>query len=196
MLRSADLPAGWSATEHVSSPDVPGVDESLARCLGVSVGLLDPNDPSKADSPDFSAANGSAIANSVGYEATVGRAQRLAAVLRSPKMAPCLNSAIKTYLAFRLTHPSSPSQSVPAGISLGQPTTTRLPFPTTGDSTVAYRFVVPVEGAGSPLDVYGDFVFAAKGRAGTVLSVESQGAPPDAALEQRLVATVVARITG
>lgn len=195
LLRLSDLPAGWTARPHATSPTVPGLDRRLAGCLGVSVALLNQNDPTTADSPDFSNANGGEISNSVGYEATVGRARQVIGVLRSPKMAPCLNSALKQFLTFSLSHPASPSQAVPPGISLGAATTNRLPFPTTGDATVAYRFDVPIEGAGSPLTVYGDFVFAAKGRAGTVLTAESQGAPPDRALEQRLVSTVVSRLT-
>jgi hypothetical protein len=195
VLRASDLPAGWTATPHTSGPGVPGLDKALADCLGVSVGLLNGNDPTNADSPDFSNANGGEIANSVGYEATVGRVHQLSALLQSVKMAPCLNSSIKAFLDYRLSHPASPSQSVPAGISLGRPATTRLGFPATGDVTVAYRFVVPVEGAGTPISVFGDFVFAAKGRAGAVLTVESQGAAPDQALEQRLVRTVAGRLS-
>lgn len=195
VLRLSDLPAGWSAGPHTGSPNVPGLDERLATCLGVSVGLLNDKDPTTADSPDFSNVSGGEISNSVGYEATVGRARQVIAVLRSPKMGPCLNSALRTFLTFSLSHPASPSQSVPAGISLGPSTTTRLPFPLTGDATVAYRFDVPIEGAGAPLTVYGDFVFSARGRAGTVLTFESQGAPPDAALERKLVATVVDRLS-
>ncbi|HET6810311.1 MAG TPA: hypothetical protein VFH50_04810 [Acidimicrobiales bacterium] len=194
VLRLSDLPAGWTATPHRASPSVPGLDKRLAACLGVSVGLLNGNDPTNADSPDFSNANGGEISNSVGYEVTVGRARRVTAVLQSPKMAPCLNSALRTFLTSSLSHPATPSQSVPTGIGLGDSTTTRLSFPTSGDATVAYRFEVPIEGAGSPLTVYGDFVFAAKGRAGTVLTVESQAAPPDRTLEQKLVSTVVDRL--
>lgn len=195
VLRLSDLPPGWAAAPHTRSPGVPGLGRRLAGCLGVNVALLNESDPTTADSPDFGKANGGEISNSVGYVATVGRAHQVIAVLLSPKMASCLNSALSAFLTFRLSHPASPSQSVPAGIGLGASTTTRLPFPPTGDATVAYRFSVPIEGAGSPLTVYGDLVFAAKGRAGTVLSVESQGAPPDRSLEQRLVSTVVTRLT-
>ncbi|HEX5268463.1 MAG TPA: hypothetical protein VFW24_16970 [Acidimicrobiales bacterium] len=195
VLRASDLPAGWTATPHTSGPSVPGLDKALADCLGVNVGILNGNDPTTADSPDFGNGNGGEIANSVGYQPTVGRAHQLSALLQSAKMAPCLNSSIKTFLDYRLSHPASPSQSVPAGIRLGRPTTTRLSFPPTGDVTVAYRFVVPIEGAGTPISVYGDFVFAARGRAGAVLTVESQGAAPDPALEQRLVRTVASRLS-
>ena len=194
VLRASDLPAGWTAGPHLSGPNVPGLDDRLAGCLGISTGLLVARDPTTADSPDFSTSGGGEIANSVGYQATTARARQLTGVFGSPKMAPCLNSAIKTFLAFSLSHPASPSQSVPAGISLGEPTTTRVPFSPAGDATVAYRFVVPIEGAGSPINVYGDFIFAAKGRAGTLLTVESQGAPPDSQLEQRLLAAVVSRL--
>jgi hypothetical protein len=160
----------------------------------VSVGLLDPKDPTSADSPDFSNANGGQITNSVGYQPSAGRTRQVVSVLRSPKMAPCLNSALTTFLTFRLSHPAGSGSSVPPGISLGPAATTVMPFPAVGDATVAYRFDVPVEGAGSPLTVYGDFIFAAVGRAGTLLTVESRGAPPDRTLEQKLVSAVVGRL--
>jgi hypothetical protein len=195
VLRLSDLPAGWTAGPHTKSPSVPGLDKRLAACLGVGVALLNENNPTTADSPDFSDVNGGEITNSVGYEATAGRAHQVTAVLRSPKMGPCLNSALRSFLSFSLSHPATPSQSVPAGIGLGASTITLLPFPNTADATVAYRFAVPIEGAGSPLTVYGDFVFAVKGRAGTVLTVEGQGAPPDRSLEQKLLSTVVSRLT-
>jgi hypothetical protein len=194
VLRLSDLPPGWTAQAHTDSPDVPGLDQQLATCLGVDVGLLNQKDPTNADSPDFSNANGGQVGNSVGYESTVGRARGVIAILRSPRMAPCLNSAIETFLAYRLKHPTSPADSIPAGITLGQPTTTGIPFPTAGDTTIAYRLVIPLQGAGIRISVYADFVFAVKGRAGVLITAEDPGSAPDSVLESRLLAKVVGRL--
>lgn len=195
VLRPSDLPPGWQATPHIDDPGAPGLDKQIAGCLHVSASLLTERNPDNADSPDFQDASGGQIGNSVGYLATAAESREVLGILRGSRLPGCLTAAIRKDLAYEVKHPSRSSDTIPAGVTLGQGSTSRLSFPTIGDGSVAYRITVPIHVSGQALNIYVDLMSAIKGRAGVELIDEKPANPPDPVLEQHLMTLVVGRLS-
>jgi len=195
VLKLSDFPSGWTSTPRSSNTSVPAVDKQLAQCLHVSVSLLDSSDPSNVDSPDFNGPNNATVDDSVSFAANQGQAQQAFTVLSEPQAPQCLSTALNSYVQYSIAHPTSSSDTLPAGTTFGQVTAASLSFPTIGDKSVAYRVTIPVTAEGQQIAIYVDFIVSGKGRAGSILTGESVNTTPDTSLEQQLQSAVIGRIS-
>ncbi len=194
-LKLSDFPTGWTSQPNNPNPNVPNVDQSLASCLHTSASLFNRNSPTQVQSPDFSDSNGDTVNSQVTYSASASIAEPGLALLQSPRMPSCLQTAVSTLISYALAHPSNPSDSVPSGVSVGQTTVDQMSFPTLGDQTIAYRVTVPVSAASLNIDAYVDGVWIRKGRAVALLEFEGIGNPLDPTMEQQLATLTVGRFT-
>ncbi len=193
-LRLSDFPSGWtSQPSDNSTSGTATIDHELASCMQTSESVLNGSGPS-ADSPDFSDSNGSTASSTVGYETSAAKARSDFAVLQSPRLPGCMSQALDRYFRDQIQHPSNPSDTLPAGVGLGQVTVAPLSFPQTADGTVAYRVTVPITGGGISISVYADLVATLKGRAGAMLFLSGTGTPMDPTLERNLTNAVVGRM--
>jgi hypothetical protein len=196
-LKPADFPSGWTSTPHVDS-NAPSIDGEVAACLGVSQQELEHNGPTDAYSADFSDPNANTASSSVGYTADAASAAKEFAIVAGPKMRICLTPALSAVVKFAATHPASPSETLPSGVTVGLPEVVQLPFPMFGDETVAYRVNVPINASngGKPLStvLYFDIVTLTKGRATASLYFQAAQTPLPTDEEAHFVGLVVGRL--
>ena len=195
VLRLADLPKGWGLRQQSSAPDVPGLQDQLAQCLGVSASLFEKNRKTNVESPDFvDLTDEQVLTDEVGYLPTAAQAKQNVSVLSEPQAPACLSSAIGSFMSYELSHPNTAEATLPAGVTIGQVTVASLEFPKVGDDTIAYRLSIPFNVQTNQLTFYVDLVASTKGRAGTVLLLERPLHPPDESLENQLQFAVVERL--
>jgi hypothetical protein len=196
-LKLADFPSGWTSTPHVDS-NAPSIDGEVASCLGVSEQELEHNGPTDAYSADFSDPNANTASSSVGYTADAASAAKEFAIVDGLKMRVCLTPALSAVVKFAATHPASPSETLPSGVTVGLPVVVQLPFPTFGDESVAYRVNVPINATngGTPLStiLYFDIVTLTKGRATATVYFQAAQTPLPTDEEAHYVGVVVGRL--
>jgi hypothetical protein len=93
-----------------------------------------------------------------------------------------------------IQHPSNPSDTLPAGATIGQSTFSPTSFPTYGDATVAYQVKFPISYSGLNIDAYVDLIASAKGRAAVLMSFQSVGQPFPTDQAQHYTDLVVGRL--
>ena len=194
LLKLSDFPTGWTSTPSTSNQGSQAIDKQLMSCLHVSPQFLDSNNPTNVDSPDFSDANGNTASNSVTYEASASTVQSQFAILTSSTFVPCVQAAVNAEILYAIQHPSNPSDTVPSGLTFGNPTVAQMSFPTLGDQTVAYRVTVPIMYQGLSPDAYVDFVAIQKGRAVAVMTFEGVATPFDSSMAEQLSTLTVGRL--
>lgn len=193
LLVVEDFPPNWTSTPHSESTEEPDLERRLAECMRVEPALVGQT-ASSIDSPDFHLPGARLqVQSSVGLADTVDQARERLAVFERPEMRECLNATVSEAIR-RGTEAPDPEDEPPDGAVLGAVTTERVPFPTVGDGTVAYRVTMPVEVAGEQAPVYADLVVAIRGRGGVRLSFLSLGAPFPADVAEKLARTAVDRL--
>lgn len=195
-LKLSDFPAGW--TSSPSSSDSGGNDNQVkaqvAKCLGVPETSLS-EAPVSVDSPDFSDSNNDTVSSTVNYRATAAEQDTSFNLFSGPNLPNCLGIAFSAAIDEEIKHPSSPASTLPAGVTLGQPTVSPMSFPQFGDKSVAYQVDIPIKYSGLNIDALVDFIFAVKGRAAANMSFESTGTAFPTDQEQHYTALVVNRLT-
>jgi hypothetical protein len=151
--------------------------------------------PAEVDSPDFSDTEDHTASSSVSYAATASEAEDSFAIVEDPKIPECLEPAVSKIVTYFLEHPENPSDTVPAGLTLGTPEVAQMSFPTFGDKTIAYRVTVPIQYGPVTVNAYIDTVFAIKGRAGVQMAFQGLDTPFPVDDEQHYTETVVGRLT-
>jgi len=196
-LKLADFPSGWTSSPHVDS-NAPSIDGEVASCLGVSEQELEHNGPTDAYSADFSDPNADTASSSVGYTADAASAAKEFAIVSGLKMSVCLTPALSAVVKFAATHPATPSETLPSGVTVGLPAVVQLPFPKFGDESVAYRVNVSINATngGTPLStiLYFDIVTLTKGRATATLYFQAAQTPLTTDEEAHFVGVVVGRL--
>lgn len=194
-LTLADVPAGWKGTPPTDSPDDPGLEARLATCLGVPQSELRGTDGAKADSNDFSDADGNQVSSSVRYVVDAARNDHTFGIFSDARMPKCLSDAMGAYLQYSFAHPSSPADSIPTGMQLGTVQVSSESFPVIGDKTVAYEMTLPFTISGVTQTIYADLVVSVKGRAAALISTLGIGAQFPTTDTQRYMSLVVGRLT-
>jgi hypothetical protein len=194
VLRQDDLP-GWTAKPHEEQPDDPDVEGQLAACMGVEPAMLKTDNASTVHSPDFeSPRSGNFEAqNSVSLLETAALATERLAVLQRSETAGCLSTAMSEIMTRTIQNPRS-GNAPPPGLTVGQVSSQVTPFPVLGDGTVAFAVEIPLEAEGQQTTIYGELVFAVKGRAATQFTLLGYGEPFPAEEAERLATTVVDRL--
>ena len=195
-LTLSDFPAGWTS-KPPSNNSNPSQDISaqLAKCLGVSQAELS-KAPARYDSPDFSDSRSNDTAsNTVSYRATAADNQSSFAVVSSPKVPGCLTTAVGAVIDQAIAHPTNPSDTLPAGASIGTATVSQMSFPQFGDKSVAYQLKVPISYQSLSIDAYVDVIYAMKGRAGVSMFFEGVDTPFPIDQAQHYTGLVVGRLT-
>ena len=150
--------------------------------------------PRRADSPDFSDSNANQASGNVTYGTDVSQIRGWFAILQGARFPTCLQQALKAVIANQLAHPSNPSDTLPAGASIGDTTVAQLSFPTLGDQSVAYRVTVPINFNGLSVDAYIDFVAIQKGRAVASFSFSGTSTPFSSEMAVQLSTLTVGRL--
>jgi hypothetical protein len=136
--------------------------------------------------------------SSVGYTADAASAAKEFAIVAGPKMRVCLSPVLTAVVKFAATHPASPSETLPSGVTVSLPVVVQLPFPTFGDESVAYRVNVPINATngGTPLStiLYFDIVTLTKGRATATVYFQAAQTPLPTDEEAHYVGVVVGRL--
>jgi hypothetical protein len=196
-LKLADFPTAWTSSPHVDS-NAPSIDGEVASCLGVNEQELEHNGPTDAYSADFSDPNADTASSSVGYTADAASAAKEFAIVAGPKMLVCLTPALSVVVKFAATHPASPTETLPSGVTVGLPAVVELPFPKFGDESIAYRVNVSISATngGTPLStiLYFDIVTLTKGRATATLYFQAAQTPLPIDEEAHYVGVVVGRL--
>jgi hypothetical protein len=197
VLQLADLPTGWEGTPHTEDDSGPDINGELADCVGVSRTLLTTTDnPTNADSPDFSEAESGATAqNSIGFVSTVAKARQALAVFARTELPDCLATVMEKTLADQLANPD-PGEPPATGLTFGTISVKRMSFPNVADETSALRVTIPISVETTTIEQYMDFVVMRVGRAGVTLTLAQAMTPFDSALAERLARAVVARLRG
>lgn len=196
-LTLRDLPPGWTSKPRTGDTRAATAQADAAACLGVPAALLSTHTPASSDSPDFTSPDGSeTISSNVSYLATVDAARARFSLIDGPKVPECMGGALRDIIERALAHPASGAHSstLPAGVKVGTPTFRKMPFPSVGDETSAYRFELPITYAGRSVTFQEDLVFVRRGRAGINLSFEWTAATPSTEQEQHYTEVVVARL--
>jgi hypothetical protein len=94
-----------------------------------------------------------------------------------------------------IKHPTTPSDTLPAGAQIGSTTVSQMSFPTYGDKSIAYQVKVPVTYSGLSIDAYVDLIFSIKGRAGVSMTFEGVTDPFSVNQAEHYTGLVVGRLT-
>jgi hypothetical protein len=170
------------------------VGQQLATCLHTSEAVLNSGAGNKASSPDFADSNGDTASNDVRYRGSTADASAEFIVLQDPKLPTCLQTAVTEVIHYSLEHPTDPSSTVPADLTIGKSTVAQMSFPSYGDQSIAYRVTIPISYKGLSPSFYLDVVGVRKGRATTGLYFQGEVTPFDSSMEQQLTALTVSRL--
>jgi hypothetical protein len=168
--------------------------QKLATCLHTSVAVLQPSNPAHVRSPDFADSDNNTVSNSVAYHADPATADKEFAVFQQSNFPSCAEAAMKAAIADAILHPKNPSDTLPSGATIGDPTVKQLSFPTVGDKTVAYQVAIPIQYSGLTITLYADLVFMQKGRALASMNYEAASSPFDSTQEEQLATLTAGRL--
>jgi len=195
-LKLSDFPTGWTSnpSQNSVSANDKQLGDQLASCLHVGLGFFNANDPASVDSPEFDDSNGSTAQSSVDYQVSAARVQTMMGVVQGSKFPPCMTSALRGLVNSEIQHPSNPSDTLPAGATIGTVTFAPMSFPSYGDRSSAFRVTIPISFNGLTLSGYFDLIVVQKARAVISLQFFGNESPFDASMEQQLTGAVVGRV--
>jgi hypothetical protein len=173
LLTGVDLPAGYRAGPADADDDGAGdrVEAALARCLHVSKGFVDPDNP-KATSPTFSTADdGTEITSEVTVTPSPAVAGRKLDLFQAEAAPGCYEKAFRQEFARQ-------ASGLPF-VELGDTAVDRLDVADLGDETVAYRLTQRVSERGQKVSLYYAVLLVRVGRIGITTTFVTQGEPFD-----------------
>jgi hypothetical protein len=194
-LKLSDFPAGWTSTPKSSMSTGPnGVEaRTLTSCLHTNLSVFS-NSATRASSPKFTNSSGDTVSSSVNYLPVESQAQAEIAVLESPRFPSCFTTAVDALVKHEKNNRRNVESTLPAHISIGQPTAAQMSFRSFGDSSIANRVTVPVSDQGLSRNVYFDLIAVQEGRALAGLFFGSTLTPFDPSMEEQLTSAVVGRL--
>ena len=175
-LRLVDLPAGWQQSR--------GPVDTPADCAGVRA----PREATsgRANSPTFTEGNDRQADSGVYLFADAARARAAFGELTSEATRRCLGD----WLARRISEQAGAGDD----LSVGKPSSARLPVGPLGDRADAGRVTLPLSAAGADVELSADFVFVQVGRGIALFAFVDVLAPFDADLRADLTGKVVRRL--
>jgi hypothetical protein len=200
-LRAIDMPDGFKATKHDTSPAdaLPrAAAEKLAECahmpeaqvMSTLNGSAETGMPT-VDSPDFEKKTpGGKVADTmISSSVEVDRSSKDLSVpigyLGAARAIPCWKTFLQTAFA-------DPGAS--AGGSIGDLRVTTITIAGVGDQSAAIEASLNVTASGRTVPLYTDVFLVRRGRAGVSLEVTGIGGRVSRALEKSLLETVVGRL--
>ena len=169
LLRLADFPAGWTASQRHRERSQPKLEQEIAACLHVARSAVNESDPAEVRSPDFKHTGGAEISNTVTLTPTPAIAAEQFSVFAKPETTRCLRNGVEQELRYTLSHARG-GRRLPTGVSFGHATVEQMSFPAVGDQSIAYRVAVSITAKAVHLPLYFDVVLARAGRAEISLS--------------------------
>jgi hypothetical protein len=147
------------------------VEAALARCLHVSKGFVDPDNP-KATSPTFSTADdGTEITSEVTVTPSPAVAGRKLDLFQAEAAPGCYEKAFRQEFARQ-------ASGLPF-VELGDTAVDRLDVADLGDETVAYRLTQRLSERGQKVSLYYAVLLVRVGRIGITTTFVTQGEPFD-----------------
>ena len=176
VLTASDAPAGFTATPHTSSGDIPEqLKRDFANCLHVDFTAFD--DPPGAvdvNGPDLKNADTNAeIDNEIKIFPSKDTVDKDYTTFQNPDIETCLanlfDAAIKQEVA----------TSGSNGATFGKVTVDNFAVNTVPDRGVGFRITLPITAQGTTEIFYIDLIAVQRGRAEITVSSQSVGTPPD-----------------
>jgi hypothetical protein len=187
LLVLSDMPAGWVKTKSDNSSNNVGNAE-LARCLGVSLALVNESPPS-VNSPQFQNRQGTLMVNdTVTVFPSKKNAEAELAIASNPKMPHCMTQVASGPLKDKLFG------KIPKGTSIGTPLVSPTAASAFGATVPGYSLSVPVTSGGQTVNVTVTQLYAIKGVLGQQVTFNSAGSPFSVAAEQRVMSEAVGRL--
>jgi hypothetical protein len=191
VLTATDAPAGYTASPHQSSADMPEpVKRDFANCVHADTTVFDTDkDSQNADGPDFKDNNGGSIENSIEIAKAKSTIDKGVKTMQAANVSDCLGKLFDT--AIKAEVQKDPNAGT---ATFGTVTVAPLTVSGVGDRALAFRGTIPVSAAGQSTVFYFDVLLVQRGRAGITLSAFRTGTPPDQALETQLASKMVGRL--
>jgi hypothetical protein len=199
LLTIADFPPGWQEEpaddedddetddDETDDDETDELNARLAECLDIDPARFDPDNRS-AQSPSFTSANDEEVSVDVAFTPSADAASGVFEVFADDAAPGCFGEVVQAVLEENATQ-----EGLPEGVEMGDATFARLPFPSVGDESTAFRVTVPVSAEGLDIDVYLDAVFVRVGRIGITGQFQTVVAPFDEGVAAELMLTVVDR---
>jgi len=185
VLRTGDLPAGWTGAAYQSSPGASNAHAAFSQCAGI------PNSDSaktgEVHSDDFSQGEATISSEAFGYSSAAAVTSDRSAIA-GPKAKQCFQTLFDQQLRAAL----------PAGSTLKPPSVTVTPGAVAGMSNVVgtVSASVSVSASGQSITVYVGAVFIAGPTIEAEVTYENVGAPFDTGVLDTAVRAVSQRVAG
>jgi hypothetical protein len=158
LLVLTDFPEGWSEeVEAEPTEQELAYREAVANCAGgTGTDLLDLGGV-HAQTGDFVGPADQSVEQSVEI-VDPAVAEDFMQRFGDPEVEACFGEAIRTFVIENLENPPESSDSLPAGIIVGEITLEPLELAPVGDEAIGYRVTVPLTVSGVAVDSYIDIV--------------------------------------
>jgi hypothetical protein len=182
VLKPTDLPAGWKPTPHKANPSDEAGNVAMLKCVGAR--NTDGDKVAEANSDDFAAGDAQISSSATSYRSQADLDTDLA-MLRSPKLSPCLEQLLKKELA----------SSLPAGGTVGSTSVKVTPGSAGGPANVAATAtaIIKVSVNGQQIPAYMSLAFITGPLIEAEVDSDNIGAPVAASVLSGAVAAVANR---
>jgi hypothetical protein len=191
VLKLSDLPTGWTSHSSTQSSGTDAVQGQLATCLGVDSSVFRKS-AARVQSDNFDDPDDTMeVSNTVAVTASTSTANNAMDVYSKPEVPSCLGQAMDQAISQQA---KASGTTLPAGTTIGKAQVAPESFPNVADRTTAYRVTVPLTTSGQAVNITIDYVIFVKGRSGSTLTLQGNGAVVPASLATSLAQTVAGRM--
>lgn len=194
LWKLSDFPTGWTSQPQTQDSSNQKIDAQISSCLGATVSFLQQSGPASASSPDFGDTNNDTASEQVVVQSSVSRLSADFALVKSDRFPRCFAQAVNTFIKGEIAHPSDPTNTLPAGATIGKVTISSMSFPAIGDQSLAYRVTLPISFKGLDIPFYVDLIAAQKGRSVAAMTFTAASNGFDSSMEQQLANLAVGRL--